>query len=119
MGFQTITYHILRTMNKRRKLLILGYITAALCITALQETAKAVPTDWRVVDASMTQLLNSGWQISGYSSNRAAVGGAGSANNYDTSDFTYLLIKNGRYITCILENPRSPMAKVSVCRSLN
>jgi hypothetical protein len=111
-------YILIKIMSKKRKLFILGCTTALLVIT-LQEMVKALPTDWKVVDMNMTQLLNSGWQIVGHSSNRAAVGNAGSANNYDNTDFTYLLIKNGRYITCILENPRSPTAKVAACRSLN
>jgi hypothetical protein len=106
-------------MSEKRKSFVLGCIAITLLVTVFQETTKALPTDWGKVEMSMTQLLNSGWQIVGHSSNRAAVGNAGSANNYDNTDFTYLLIKNGRYITCILENPRSPTAKVAACRSLN
>jgi hypothetical protein len=106
-------------MSEKRKLFVLGCVITTLLITVIQETSKAVPTDWGVVNMSMTQLLNSGWQITGLSSNRAAVGNAGSANNYDDSNLIYLLTKNGRHITCILENPRSPVAKVAACRSLN
>lgn len=81
---------LMKNMSKKRKSFLLGCIITTLLITGLQETAKALPTDWKIVDMSMTQLLNSGWQIAGHSSNRAAVGNAGSANNYDNTDFTYL-----------------------------
>jgi hypothetical protein len=106
-------------MNKKRKSFILSCVITTLLMTVFQEAAKALPTDWGKVEISMTQLLNSGWQITALASNRAAVGNAGSANNYDDSNIMYLLTKNGRYITCILENPRSPVAKVAACRSLN
>jgi hypothetical protein len=117
--FQISNDILMKNMSKKRKSFLLGCIITTLLITGLQEMVKALPTDWKIVDMSMTQLLNSGWQIAGHSSNRAAVGNAGSANNYDNTDFTYLLTKNGRYITCILENPRSPVAKVAACRGLN
>lgn len=106
-------------MNKKKKSFVLGCCTAVLFILAFQESVKAVPTDWRKVDASMTQLLNSGWQIVGHSSNRAAVGNAGAANNYDNTAFTYILTKDGRYITCILIEPRPPISNLASCRSLN
>jgi hypothetical protein len=106
-------------MSEKIKSFVLGCVITTLLIAVIQEASQAVPTDWGIVNMSMTQLLNSGWQITAISSNRAAVGNAGSANNYDDSNLIYLLTKNGRYITCILENPRSPVAKVAACRSLN
>jgi hypothetical protein len=99
----------------------IGLISVATFLLSLisQEIAYAVPTEWGKVEMSMTQLLSSGWQISGHSSSRAAVGNAGAANNYDSSNFTYLLTKNGRYITCIVQDPRPPIANNVACRSLN
>lgn len=88
-------------------------------IFALQNITYAAPTEWGKVDVSLSQLLNSGWQIIGHSSNRAAVGNAGAANNYDNSNYTYVLTKNGRYVTCIIVNPSPPIAQVNACRSLN
>jgi hypothetical protein len=106
-------------MSEKRKSFVLGCIATTLLLTVLQETTKALPTDWGKVNMSMAQLLNSGWQISGHSSNHVAVGNAGSANNYNNVEYTYLLIKGGRYITCVVENPRPPIAEVVSCRSLN
>ena len=71
------------------------------------------------VDISLAQLLNNGWQISGHSSNRTAVGNAGAANNYDQETFTYLLTKNGKYITCLTVNPSPPTAESASYRMIN
>jgi hypothetical protein len=106
-------------MSTKNKTIVLASVATFLLPLVSKEIAHAVPTEWGKVEMSMTQLLNSGWQITALASNRAAVGNAGSANNYDDSNIMYLLTKNGRYITCILENPRSPVAKVAACRSLN
>jgi hypothetical protein len=106
-------------MNTKDKIVVLISIFMFLLTLTIQQTAYALPTEWGKVNMSMTQLLNSGWQISGHSSNHVAVGNAGSANNYNNVEYTYLLIKSGRYITCIVENPRPPIAEVVSCRSLN
>jgi hypothetical protein len=106
-------------MTTKGKVVVLVSILMLLLTLIIQQTAYALPTEWGKVNMSMTQLLNSGWQISGHSSNHVAVGNAGSANNYDNAEYTYLLTKSGRYITCILENPRPPIAEVVSCRSLN
>ncbi len=106
-------------MNIKNKTIVLISVTTLLLPLMSKRTAHAVPTEWGKVEMSMTQLLNNGWQISGHSSSRAAVGNAGAANNYDSSNFTYLLTKNGRYITCIVQDPRPPIANNVACRSLN
>jgi hypothetical protein len=106
-------------MSTKNKIVVVVSILMFLLTLIFQQTAYAVPSEWGRVNMSMTQLLNSGWQISAHSSNRAAVGNAGSANNYDNSEYTYLLTKSGRYITCIVENPRQPIANDVACRSLN
>jgi hypothetical protein len=98
---------------------VLITLLISLLVLTFQGIAQAVPTEWGKVDISMTQLLNSGWQMSGHASNRAAVGNAGAANNYDSVYYTYLLTKNSHYITCIVQDPSPPIAKVVVCRSLN
>jgi hypothetical protein len=105
-------------MVMKNKIVILLSILFVSLMLAFQPRAHAATTKWEKVDVSLTKLLDSGWSVLGHSSKRAAVGNAGAANNYDTSDFTYLLTKDGRYITCILENPRPPKSD-SGCRSLN
>jgi energy-converting hydrogenase Eha subunit H len=106
-------------MSTKNKLVVLIFILIFSLMLIFQQTAYALPTEWGKVNMSMTQLLNNGWQISAHSSNHVAVGNAGSANNYDNAEYTYLLTKGGRYITCIVQNPLPPIANVVACRSLN
>jgi hypothetical protein len=103
-------------MNIKDKIVVLVSILMFLLTLIIQQTAYALPTEWGKVDKTMTQLLNSGWQISDHSSNHVAVG---LPNNYDRVEYTYLLVKSGRYVTCIIENPRPPIAEIVSCRSLN
>jgi hypothetical protein len=90
-----------------------------LSILAFQSTAHSVVTKWERVEESFSDLLNSGWQISGHSSNRAATSpGASGYKPYDEETYTFLLIKNGKYIVCIIANPKPPSNNAS-CRKLN
>jgi hypothetical protein len=102
----------------KNKLIILISVFMVLSVLLFQNSAYAIQTKWTKVESSMEQLLNSGWQIVGHSSNRVAVGNAGAANNYDEIIYTYLLTKNGSYISCGLLGPRPPSADAG-CRSLN
>jgi hypothetical protein len=106
-------------MSIKSKTFLLPSVGTFLLPLIFHGVSYAIPTEWGRVEMSMTQLLNSGWQISGHASNRAAVGNAGAANNYDSVYYTYLLTKDGRYITCIVQDPSPPIAKVVACRSLN
>jgi hypothetical protein len=95
------------------------FFLTVLLILTIQNITCAIPTKWEKVDMGLTQLLDSGWQISGHSSNRVAVGNTGAANNYDKETFTCLLTKNGKYITCLIVNPTPPTAEIASCRRLD
>lgn len=104
--------------NMKNRLIVLIPVLIVSSILFFQTSAYATQTKWERVETSMEQLLNSGWKISGHSSNRAAVGNAGAANNYDESIYTYLLTKDNHYITCAVIAPRPPSVDAR-CRSLN
>jgi hypothetical protein len=74
-------------------------------------------TTWRVVNQSLSELLDSGWKIIGHSSHRVVIApytnGASDEENY-----SYILYKNGKYINCFIINPR-PENSSSGCRQLN
>jgi hypothetical protein len=74
-------------------------------------------TPWKVVEKSLGELLDSGWQIIGHSSHRAVIAPYTNGAS-DESTFSYILHKNGKYINCIVENPR-PDNSYSACRQMN
>jgi hypothetical protein len=95
--------------------------TLIIVITALlifQGNAHAVPTKWEAVKLSMSELINSGWQISAHGTNRIAANSS-TANSFDVSTFSFLLTKNGDYIICIAQDPKPPVANSVSCRKLN
>jgi hypothetical protein len=100
--------------------IVFPFITLVTLVLVIQNPSYSVPTRWERIETSMEELLNKGWQIMSYNSNRAATSpGASGYRNYDTTNFTYLLTKNGKYITCILRDPSPPEATDAGCRKLN
>jgi hypothetical protein len=99
-----------------RNTIILTCMTVVLAIS--QGAARAVPTKWEEVQPSMSELINSGWQISAHGTNRVAAN-SNAGNGFDQSQFSFLLTKNGNYIICIADNPRPPIAYSAGCRRLN
>jgi hypothetical protein len=94
-------------------LISIGFaLTVGLC-----KPAYSVPTTWANVDSSMAQLLNSGWKIVSQAVYRVVV--IAPNNNADDTTFTYTLYKDGKYITCLLDDPKPPIANKSGCRRLN
>jgi hypothetical protein len=85
---------------------------------SLQSIAFAVPTKWERVEASLSDLLNSGWQLSGISSNRAAYRNSVSPGGFDEETYIFSLAKNGKYIICLMPNPVDPVANAG-CRRIN
>jgi hypothetical protein len=77
-----------------------------------------VPSKWEKVDASMSELISSGWQITAHGTNRVAAN-SNAGNGFDISTFSFLLTKNNSYIICIFDNPKSPLANSVSCRKLN
>jgi hypothetical protein len=83
-----------------------------------QGAAHSVPTKWEVVSASLSDLLNSGWQLTGISSNRAAYRNSISPGGFDEETYMFSLTKNGKYIICLMPNPVDPVANAG-CRRIN
>jgi hypothetical protein len=74
-------------------------------------------TPWTVVNKSLGELLDSGWKIINYSSHRVVIAPYTTGAS-DEETYTYVLHKNGKYIHCLIENPR-PDNTYSRCRQLN
>jgi hypothetical protein len=85
---------------------------------AQNSIGRTIPTKWEKVNTSLTELLNSGWQISGHSSSHAAFRVVGDSL-FNEKAFTFLLTKNGKYTLCLIENPQPPIADSALCRKLN
>jgi hypothetical protein len=74
-------------------------------------------TTWKVIDKSLGELLDSKWTIIGHSSHRAVI--APYTNGaVDEETYSYILHKSGKYIDCLIINPR-PDNAYAACRQLN
>jgi hypothetical protein len=90
-------------------------------ITAQAQSRTVYPTDWKVVNKSFTELLNDGWIIVGQNYHRITTSTQGGGIGFDESRYVYTIFKNGKYITCFLEDPRieGKGGASSACRLLN
>jgi hypothetical protein len=88
-------------------------------VFSFQSTAYSVSTKWEDAKISMNDLLNSGWQLTAHSSNRAATAASPGVSSYEEIMHTFILAKNSKYIMCFVENPRPPIANAASCRKLN
>ena len=84
----------------------------------VQPFAYSSPTKWEEIEVSMSSLLNNGWNLTAHGTNRVAAN-SNSGNSFDVASFTFILSKNNKYILCIVEGPRPPVANVVGCRKLN
>jgi hypothetical protein len=87
-------------------------------ILAPQIPAHSVPTKWEDVKVSMSDLLNSGWQIIAHGVSRVA-SSSSTGGSFDQANATFVLSKGGKYIFCVVEDPRPPIARSAACRKLN
>jgi hypothetical protein len=74
--------------------------------TGLAQTAERA-TVWKIVDNSLTELLDNDWKILSHGSTRSVARTYQENNDADTTLLTYILTKNGKYITCAIYDPRS------------
>jgi hypothetical protein len=74
-------------------------------------------TTWRVVNKSLSELLDSGWKIIGHGSNRVVIAPYTNGAS-DEETYSYILHKDGKYVSCLIRNPR-PDNSYSSCRQLN
>jgi hypothetical protein len=105
-------------MNKNLNKILFPHIIAfLLSLSAFQKPAHSNTTKWEDAKASLSQLLDSGWQVTAFGTNRVAAN-SNAGNGFDVKNYSFLLIKSGKYIICILENPGQPVTD-NKCRRLN
>jgi hypothetical protein len=86
------------------------------CNIAIAETPKN-KTPWKIINQSLGELLDSGWKIISYSTNRVVIAPYTNGAS-DEESYSYVLHKNGKYINCSIRDPR-PDNSYSRCRQLN
>ncbi len=89
-------------------------------VNAQVQNSSTFVTNWKVVNKSLTDLLNSGWRIVSQSAYRVATATSGGFGAIDEEVFTYTIVKDEKFITCLIVNPkREPAITRSGCRLLN
>jgi hypothetical protein len=109
----------LNFMIKEQKVL-LAYMVFTIWLMACNIAIAGTPmsrTPWRVIEQSLGELLDSGWKIVSHSSNRVVIAPYTNGAS-DEETHSYILQKNGKYIHCLMKNPR-PDNAYSGCRQLN
>jgi hypothetical protein len=89
------------------------------CSCFAEEIPNRKRTMWNVVDKSLTDLLNEGWKPVNQISDRAAIATTRGEGAFDEQTFGFLLVRNGKYITCLITNPKVVEGAYSRCRALN
>lgn len=95
-------------MKKNNLFLVFVLTSSMFFMNDYQVYAQFAPgkrTMWRPVESSLTDLLNSGWKLVSFSSDRAATATGGGIGAIDEQTFSYILYKDGKYITCFITNP--------------
>jgi hypothetical protein len=95
---------------------IVSTIWIMTCNIAMAQSP-ASRTPWKVVSQSLGELLDSGWKIISHSSNRVVIAPYTTGAS-DEEAYSYILYKNGKYISCSIRNPQ-PDNSYSRCRQLN
>jgi hypothetical protein len=81
--------------------------------------ALSEPTKWEDAKTSMSALLDNGWRIIGHSFNRVAANNTAVSSGFDEKVFTFILNNGSKYVICLSDNPKPPIANASSCRKLN
>jgi hypothetical protein len=97
---------------------IIGCIAAVALNLVAPNVAYSVPSKWEKVETSLSDLLNSGWQLMGIASNRAAYQSTFSPGGLDEETYAFSLTKNGKYIICLAPDPKPPVTNIG-CRRIN
>ena len=92
-------------------------IISLLSLSSFQNPAYSSMTRWEDAKVSLSQLLDSGWQVTAFGTNRVAAN-SNAGVGFDVKNYSFLLVKNGKHIICILENPGQPVTE-DKCRRLN
>ncbi len=99
------------------KILFSHILIFLISLSAFQKPAYSNTTKWEDARASLSQLLDSGWQVTAFGTNRVAAN-SNAGVGFDVKNYSFLLVKSGKYIICILENPGQPVTD-DKCRKLN
>jgi hypothetical protein len=86
---------------------------------ATANSSNSVKTTWNVVNKSLANLLDEGWKPINQSADRAAIATTRGEGAFDEQTYGFLLVKNGKYITCFITNPKVISGAYSQCRALN
>jgi hypothetical protein len=95
------------------------FATTLLVSLSFQGMAFSIPTKWEKVEVSLSDLLGSGWQLLGITSNRVAYRNSVGPGGLDEETFIFSLTKNGQYVVCSVDNPNPPIAQTSRCRKIS
>jgi hypothetical protein len=101
-----------------KKIFICCILSLVLSLS-FQYSAHSIPTKWEKVETSLSDLLNSGWILTGISSTRVAYRNSISPGGLDEETYIFSLSKDGKYIVCSMDNPNPPIAKIAGCRKIN
>lgn len=74
-------------------------------------------TGWTAIDRSMSSLLTEGYAIQSMSAVQTFVS-SGVGGQPDVFEYNFVLVRQGRWVVCIVSNPQSGNA-FSRCRALN
>jgi hypothetical protein len=99
--------------------LLFYVLSLFILVTALPKASHSIPTKWEDANISMSDLLDSGWQITSHGFNRVASNGTPVSSGFDEKVFTFLLTNGRKHVICLSDNPKPPIANASSCRKLN
>jgi hypothetical protein len=76
-------------------------------------------TSWKVINDSLTDLLDDGWNLIDTSVYRMATVTTGGVGAFDDTSYNYTLSKGKKYVMCFISNPSATSGASSGCRLLN
>jgi hypothetical protein len=107
------------TLKAKIMLVKLTSSVVFLVTTFFAQSAYSIPTKWEDIKISMGELINSGYTITAHGSNRISPQSNVNGRSIDIQTITFLLVKDGKYVYCSLENPKPPIADIAGCRKIN
>jgi hypothetical protein len=109
---------VMKYRNTYQNISLSLFLLVALSVWITPKPAYSIPTKWGEAGMSMSDLIDSGWQVIGHGTNRVAAN-SNAGNGFDLRTFSFLLVKGNKYIMCAVENPLPPIANAASCRKLN
>jgi hypothetical protein len=115
--FNSIKRYKMKSIRKYRAA-IPPIFLSALLLFSIQNKAHSIPTKWEDARMSLSELLDTDWQIAAHGATRVAAN-SNAGNGFDVVTNSFLLTKNKKYIICFVQNPSPPIANIASCRRLN